>query len=808
MARVSVQCPGCLAKLNLPDDSKIGKKIKCPKCSDIFVAELDDEEESDEIEDEAPARSGGKRRPGAGKKGAGAKSKSGGGGSTGLLIGGGAVAAIAVIGLILFMLGVFSSKPEPLPVVEQPVAAPPPVAQAPPGPPPMSEAEKILALRWMPTDTETYLHLKVADLWKAPLLKQLVESPQASEALKQFPAFAYVAPTDIDSVSVGVGDMQGIMMTRARGLPTGTGVKMLAVVRSRKPLTLESMLSADSGAKIVEYGGKKYIESPGQQEGVWLPDSTTLVAGSTAELKAAMDRGETNIPRKELLLMDPKSHVVMIVAPKDLKSLQQGAPPVPPDASPEIAAMTKSMQESMTAIGIGVNIRGGFDLNTAVKLRDSQNATTVKTGLDAGIADLRKSFELFKISGQPLFAELGDMLLNNLKLEGQSDTVRLATSIPDSAQEKLEQVPSLLMLMMMTGGANFGGNPFAEGGLTSGDSGPGPRGAGRTGPPPGAYNDGRTDAVDVPDAVGLPEDTSMKIYTASGLPSSNRQFFVELEGSGLGQIVGYGPIEFKSLTLAGGGTAKAVAMDAASKTLVPYNPNELLDHPEGTMRARAVIAPSAEKATVIESVEGSFKILTSAEGQDYVIENAPKSAKRPLTAPGLKAAGVKLLWGRSAVGETLTISCAKGNFLGPVHAVFPKAPLEEGQYWYFIPIADKNTATQVFESPKFPDDLQVHVKVYQGVKEQTVTFKATNVPLAAVIPWDPTGGAGGALPATTTTQPALQPQPGGVSQPPAGPGAAHSQPPAGTTAPPAGPAKPTTAHSQPPGGASQPPKQP
>ena len=38
MARVAVQCPGCLAKLNLSDDSKLGKKIKCPKCSDIFVA--------------------------------------------------------------------------------------------------------------------------------------------------------------------------------------------------------------------------------------------------------------------------------------------------------------------------------------------------------------------------------------------------------------------------------------------------------------------------------------------------------------------------------------------------------------------------------------------------------------------------------------------------------------------------------------------------------------------------------------------------------------------------------------------------
>ncbi len=37
--RISVECPGCLAKVTLPDSSKLGKKVKCPKCSDVFVAE-------------------------------------------------------------------------------------------------------------------------------------------------------------------------------------------------------------------------------------------------------------------------------------------------------------------------------------------------------------------------------------------------------------------------------------------------------------------------------------------------------------------------------------------------------------------------------------------------------------------------------------------------------------------------------------------------------------------------------------------------------------------------------------------------
>ena len=53
MAKVSVECPGCAAKLNLPDRSKLGKKIKCPKCEEVFTAEApneDMEEMGEEVE--------------------------------------------------------------------------------------------------------------------------------------------------------------------------------------------------------------------------------------------------------------------------------------------------------------------------------------------------------------------------------------------------------------------------------------------------------------------------------------------------------------------------------------------------------------------------------------------------------------------------------------------------------------------------------------------------------------------------------------------------------------------------------------
>lgn len=35
--RVVVECPSCFAKLALADESKLGRKIRCSKCAEVFV---------------------------------------------------------------------------------------------------------------------------------------------------------------------------------------------------------------------------------------------------------------------------------------------------------------------------------------------------------------------------------------------------------------------------------------------------------------------------------------------------------------------------------------------------------------------------------------------------------------------------------------------------------------------------------------------------------------------------------------------------------------------------------------------------
>ncbi len=779
--RVSIQCPGCLAKLNLADDSKLGKKIKCPKCSDIFVAAVaEDDDMADLQDDDAPAKSGGgrKRPAAAGKKGGKKGKSSGGGGSNTPLIAGGAVATVVLIGAGLFFAGVFGGGNKPLPappVAEVPAAAPPVVAPAPvaPAAPAITATERTLGLRWMPAETELVLHVKIADLWKAPLLKKLVDMPEVSAAVERWKTNLGLAPTDIESVSIGFADMQGIQtmaMSQMMGLPASNAPKVLAVVRTKKPMSLDEILKTAPGIQAAEHGSKKFLQPTSgiaDEGGGWLADSTTLILAPLVQLKATMDRGESTTPaRKELQFADASPHIFLLFAPKDLKSLTQGAPIPPMSTAPNVDAMGKALSESLTAFSLGITLRGGFDLQTSLLLKDADSAGKVKAGFDEGIVEGRKQFDVIKMTAPPLLAELGEMLLTNLKIEVQGQTVKVATGLPDSAQQKLvEDLPPVMMMMALAGGMNFGGgNPFAEPGtkFPGFPSGPPRIGPGEMPPAFGDKNPGETEPVSAELATGIPDGTTLTAstswgrlptFTADGKTVFPMQVMLDLKGDALAGICAFGQVSIKAGSLAGGGTLKVSKTEIlgrpnAVKSLVPFDAAEpsLSEHPEETLRITFAVDGASDKETTIAALEGTFKIVTSDEAEEFTIDEAPKAAKRPLTEPGLKAAGVKLVKSSGLLGENLTLSCAKGFLLGKAKATNPDDANAAGVPMFFTPEIEKNQPVQKLnaftQDQKFPEKLQIQVKVHKGVKEQTVTFKFADVPLPspATKPKVPEGG--------------------------------------------------------------------
>ena len=691
--KTAVECPACSARLNLSDD-KLGKKIRCPKCAEVFLAEANEDDFDDEVEDQ-PKQSSGKKRSTAGgrdsakgpKKG-GKKGSSNEGGSKLPLIVGGAIAAVVLAGVGLFLSGALDSKPLPAPPgannapAAMPMAAMPiSPAQAHPTPPstqsaqstPISPAEQTLALRWMPTETDFFVHAKIAEIWQAPLLKGPLSNPAVTTGLQDFEKQFGVALTEIESISIGFVDlMQTITKARENSLLRGsTGMPgspipampledahCIVVVKTKKPIDLKVVSQAIPNTTLHEKNGKTYFEVPANMPvhdvyGGWSPSSNILILASSKELSATMERGETVIPRKEFTGID---HLPQLVIAGLTSGVSTPATPAPGSASQQLPGVVAQARQANEQFGItsgrlGLSVKGGFDLQISTVSDTSEGARKVKTQLEELIGEFRPVYEGYKLTAPPLIAELGDLLLANLKIEEQNSTVKVSTNLPDSTQEKLEQLPAIFMMMAMTGG--FGGRAGGPGGgpnlgmgmgMGSFDS---PKSLG------GADSfelPGETEAVNASSVEGLPEGMTVSVKSAwSNIPSAPSpdgkvtdviEILIDVKGDGLESICAVTGATSKTLTAEGGGALKRskrtpLAGIDAQKTFLPFDVDNSLasEHPPMTLRVRMALDAPAKMPSKLSVLEGSFKYLTAENSKSYTIENVPQRAKTPLNEP-------------------------------------------------------------------------------------------------------------------------------------------------------------------------------
>lgn len=450
-AGVTVECPGCSAKLKMSDDSKLGKKVKCPKCSGIFVARLGDDEfedlDDDFDQDDIPApKFKGRKGPAASNKKRPARKPGSSGGASVVLMSGGAIAVLMLVGVVLYFSGVFSRGPAAVPAA---------VAEA--GQPASPPADRILGLRWMPADTEMLVHIKLADLWQSPLLKSVVDSAQASQPFLEVQNKIGLAPGDVESISIGVryfrAGIRAVVGAIVEPEKRRFSVPAMAVIRTKKPLSLDSILNLGPAVRPAQHGSQKCFEfdAPYDEDfetfAGWIADPTTLIIGLAAEMNAVIERGESVSPRRELLVIDPKSQLVLVVASNNPQKDREGEPVVPPTpdgASPHVAALLATMRESFLGAGLGVNLGTTVEWSTALLFRNSNDAGKAKADLELISADWRKQLDSLKAFAPPALTELGTVLLNSLKIEVQSDIVRMSTMVPVSERQKLDQAMSLV----------------------------------------------------------------------------------------------------------------------------------------------------------------------------------------------------------------------------------------------------------------------------------------------------------------------------------------------------------------------------
>lgn len=774
--RITIACTHCGAKLNLTDESKLGKKFKCPKCTEVFVAETAEEDDvlemddagADEDEDDEEERPRSRRGAAAsasakgGKKGKAAKS----GGNTGLIIGGIAGGVVLFGGLVgvLFATGVFGgTKADPNQIQ---------VAPAGPGlfssllkeqlPPPAPARTPVPEVaRWLPADTEFVIHARPADVLASPLISELLKSMQLDQQVNAAAAGLGFQLSDIESVTFGVAQLekaqqqvqQAQMAMMMGGKPQfgGLNTPAIGVIKLKKSITyddlakLAAQLAGDQPVQKVSHAGKEFLEATDPKTslkgGAYLASDSVVLMGDSTALKAAIDKGAIGKPLPNFGFIDWTDHLTIAFAPQKPGALKQQLSSGG-QANPMMAMAMAPLAEGATGFSLGLTVKGGVEAEVAVGCLDAPKMDAIAKSLNDLSTFGRSQYDQNKGQLPPWASALTDMLMSNLKVTSSNRVVMLNTNIPDSAKDQLVQLPANIMMTMAMSGMMGGGPGQANGG-----------GADLETPvSPGEFSSsfGEPTSVKASTIEGLPEGFQLTgslqdgfVFEGAGNEDSKNKrklnFVLQLEFSGPPEqclVAAVGRPADGEATTANGESVKLLP-ESFQGFGTERSPYELYINPLGvsSVASGAGMYPlevAKDETESFQLIKGSFPILTGSKSKMVEVADLRKQAGKESSDPDLKAAGLEIkLETRKDFGEeaeVAVISVKEGFLLSRIEAIDA-----QGESIFGFPETGPTERVQILRpeinQKKLKDGVGFRAYVYTDLKEVTVPFTFENVPL-------------------------------------------------------------------------------
>jgi hypothetical protein len=533
---ISIRCPKCKAKLKLKNRSAIGKKVPCPKCKQPFVvkplpkpedepdflSELDSFDEDYGLPDEdygGPALPPIPGRRTSSRQGSRKRSQSTNWQKPALIAGGSLLGVVVLVGLIWVSVSALSGSGN-------------------------NERLNKLNLAYLPPDSELVVSVRIAEAWKSPILRSLVNKPGVLKSIDEIREKIGLEPTDIESVIVGASGLSErerklraqqknrVGGQQPRGLmsvlrPDLEGLTMIAVVRTSKAFDKQKFLDyAEKEKKIpiekietATHRGETYyrIPSPGKSGagfgGAFFPNDKTIVLGSEKDLKSAIERGSTVKVRPELDFIDLDQHVLFAFVPKDRSAFAKRDPMPLHNASEAQQKLQEAMNKSLHGFSFGLTLTDGIDFQLQMDCTDSDRAgqinTHLKEVLDESlaegrrkIAETKKQFAGRKQATPPVWLELlevAEAVIDSVRSEQSSTMVVVKAAVPASAGSTLAKIPQAITNALPRGlfGAPAAGSKFT----TTRNQRPYSPGTGATPPDAGATFRPRTGVQDVPEQV-------------------------------------------------------------------------------------------------------------------------------------------------------------------------------------------------------------------------------------------------------------------------------------------------------------------
>ena len=258
---ITIECPKCHAKLKLKNSAAVGKKIACPKCAKPFlvkaprpadseadflsVSESDAEDRSpppEEDEDlepeevEAPAATRSKKKGGKKKKSSSA----------------GWQMPAMVAGVVLLFAGFVAGVGLLLASLDLA----------------MFSRNKI-DLTYLPANADVVVFVKIRDVWSAPLVQGIANTPAMKTNLDQLKQQTGIDPSDVTSITFGSSgyvEQQKAMKQAMAGKPAAADAvkpESIVVVRFKAPVDQGKFRTQAKLTEAVQHKGATFHKLAG-----------------------------------------------------------------------------------------------------------------------------------------------------------------------------------------------------------------------------------------------------------------------------------------------------------------------------------------------------------------------------------------------------------------------------------------------------------------------------------------------------------------------------------------------------------------
>lgn len=436
-APIVVACSHCSAELKLKSASMVGKKVRCPKCSEPFLIQLSkknvkepvvddggfyddpDEEWGDDFGDlsdfEEPIASNPKKRKGSGsqgtKKRSGKKKKGGKSSFPWNLV-------IAVGGGLAFLLLIATGVYFVLPLLG-------------------GSANR---MQWLPNDTQTYVEIRVSEVWNADVMRPVRTSPMGKKLKEQITKNDQFAIEDVEKIVIGI---------------PASGQEPIVVLHATKTIDPTKI---NVGTTTSTYAGRTLYEQIGGKNVVFLLDSQTMVAGPKSLIQAAIDRKGACAVAEQFGFLPARGDIIFgSLSPGD--SLRNS-----PAAM--LSQSTIDPQKIKTIAG-ALNLSRDLEINLTMEFTDAAIAaeafTEAQTNLSKAKKDLQKQQETLESGNFVINRQQKAMVLkvkdvmNSVVVNGSGTEMNTRLKVSGSMIEDLVE--------MMNGHGGGGFLPQLGGGL-------------------------------------------------------------------------------------------------------------------------------------------------------------------------------------------------------------------------------------------------------------------------------------------------------------------------------------------------------